>query len=999
MGQIGIKGRIIAAVVLLGGCAAEVAAPTGEAEQALFSRPRLPISPPPLVLLPPAGHGDLFDGEAGSITETAIYLRAGVSVTIETRNASADSDPVLHLLPRAVDGIGNTAAMQLAVDDNGGSGANARIQFNPSTSGTHYIVLRSANASTAGRADIYVNGSAFRDNVAFGGMHERMTGLRSAERLTTVPLPHGVGAHTLYVLASDGLGLARRVRSGPSGGAELIVGASTGTRQVIVGVNWAGDGSAVRLVRNDANLGDRDGDGLGNELEAAIGTCSSLSGVVNGFECARIADARDTDGDGLSDGIEVLGMVASAPFQRLPQWGADVRHKDLFVELDFMLRKTSETDSHMTAATARAVAAIYAGRTMEEGPATDVYEAQSLLNPDFEKGINLHFDTGVDPAADAPAEDATLYGDWGGHNAVEPVSCDGDGECIGTAAADAWRGEMHENRHGIFHYGLAYDTGGGSVAVRQLYGSWNQQDVGNTAHEFGHTLGLNHDGPVGIPAGANCKPNYPSLMSYAYLHSGDPISFSNGLGRDAINNIALQEQGAVALPTSDRGARYLSDLERRFGYAVDYGSGAVDLNRDGAFSTGLVGAYANENGSGCEMTNANSMPLLDSVTDHAPAMTRLGGVTYLLYVNAWRSLELRHTDSTFDCPHSVRGCPGTTWGTTAVNAPWNRRIVGVDAHPIVQDGESQLLVILLDSLGRLFETHMGAARVFTTPVQIAPAASATVSVSLAGDDDTSYLAYRGSDGYLRVATRDNATGEWSDDGIASTAAGAITMPTASAPGLLLVTRDLEPVELAAVRLRRYALPRRTQTLYGAFPQGPEGNIRLHRRDPVTHLWQDMGFAATTKSEGRPALAWAPLPSESTMSGRLYLMYVRRDSHHVKHAMTLMRRNGAGDLVEDLGLDVDHQNTWYKGLGVDLLLEPGVDDNLRALVARDLPFPIDPDHPERIPGSLEVRPRADGIIDRVHRNYNDWQSLGVGACRTTVAGSNAAHPIRCHDWIY
>ncbi len=44
-----------------------------------------------------------------------------------------------------------------------------------------------------------------------------------------------------------------------------------------------------------------DSDGLGNQLEAAIGTCASSSGSVAGANCNELADPRDTDNDGQTD--------------------------------------------------------------------------------------------------------------------------------------------------------------------------------------------------------------------------------------------------------------------------------------------------------------------------------------------------------------------------------------------------------------------------------------------------------------------------------------------------------------------------------------------------------------------------------------------------------------------------------------------------------------------------------------------------------------------------
>jgi hypothetical protein len=115
---------------------------------------------------------------------------------------------------------------------------------------------------------------------------------------------------------------------------------------VVVGSPPDRPGGRVRVARNDVALPehDPDGDGAMNSRPPSE-PCSVRAGIRGGFNCACAADARDTDGDGISDGWEVSGrrlyLRLSPPmfdYVPLPKWGADPRHKDLFVEVDFMLR-------------------------------------------------------------------------------------------------------------------------------------------------------------------------------------------------------------------------------------------------------------------------------------------------------------------------------------------------------------------------------------------------------------------------------------------------------------------------------------------------------------------------------------------------------------------------------------------------------------------------------------------------------------------------------------
>lgn len=69
------------------------------------------------------------------------------------------------------------------------------------------------------------------------------------------------------------------------------------------------------------------------------------------FDCFFAADPRDTDGDGISDGQELLGkhstpgnLIKQLP---LPTWGANPRHKDYFLEVDFKRRTEDENEAQI----------------------------------------------------------------------------------------------------------------------------------------------------------------------------------------------------------------------------------------------------------------------------------------------------------------------------------------------------------------------------------------------------------------------------------------------------------------------------------------------------------------------------------------------------------------------------------------------------------------------------------------------------------------------------
>ena len=127
-----------------------------------------------------------------------------------------------------------------------------------------------------------------------------------------------------------------------------------------------------RLDKNPAQE-DMDQDDVGDRCDLDI----DGDGLVNVREETETGTDRfnpDTDGDALSDGWEVTGDLDGDGSQDLdlPALGADPRHQDIFVELDYM-------KGHRLAPKAlQAVRAAFAA-----GPA---------INPDGTSGIHLHID-------------------------------------------------------------------------------------------------------------------------------------------------------------------------------------------------------------------------------------------------------------------------------------------------------------------------------------------------------------------------------------------------------------------------------------------------------------------------------------------------------------------------------------------------------------------------------------------------------------------------------
>jgi hypothetical protein len=919
----------------------------------------------------PSVQGGLWEPTAGFVTDVTVHLSKGKTVVFATANLSANGDPVLHLLGPGASA--NGVVEQLAMDDDGGGNLNARLRFTPPKDGDYRLILRAASSESSGTCTLLRDGATMFSSVRFGAAIREYDNLRVGETLTTVFLPNGVSSFpALYLLNARGEIIRRHISFDVF--VKATIERAYGTVYLLA-ASWVPLGSAgpLRVVRNDAALSghDPDGDGLGSELEKSIGTCSSRTDIAGNWECSRAADLRDTDGDGISDADEVLGRLTGNAYQLLPLWGADPRHKDIFIEVDYGKKSLADPDQKMPPAVAREMAAAYAEQNVTLTPLDALLHAQLLNNPDLQPGVRLHLDTGVPP--EKPA-DATIYGDWGGHTAVPPI-CDRNG-CRQMPVLEAYGAFMKAERKGLFHYTASYAGSGGQCGAGVAC-SWSHTDSRTSIHEFGHTLTLEHYGPHtdGVPE-ANCKVSYPSVMSYA---QAQPYTFSDGTGRPSYNNVALSEIGAVPQPGLPRHQALLARLRDLYGYQVDLAAGNVDWNRDGIFQPGTVAAYANTYPDGdCELSSANRIPLGASTLE-APALARLGSQVFLFFLDAGNHLAvLASNPFPFHCPPGgFPGCGSTAFASFAIDQPWNQGLGSVDVQRIVDREIPKLLILFRDASGRLFETKMeigsGGPR-FGDATAVPTTHPVAEEISVTGKEDHVWLIYKDANGALWLKKRLSITSAWSAD--AAVLASHLPVPGPRVPAL------------ASPAL--HELP--DGTLYGAFPLadrlGQGDTLRLWTYHPGTGLWSDTNLlqqAVTTL--GRPAMAWRPLPPGAALPGRLYVYWTPRNADGTPSALREAWTVRGSDGHVDMSFAMKHSNEWFSAHGVAALFEPGTDDNIRLAVAFGYAVGATPD------GALEIRPKADGIVDLVQVDRDDWAGMATGLCRILV-GEQKSNPIRC-----
>ncbi|WP_030455531.1 hypothetical protein, partial [Herbidospora cretacea] len=217
----------------------------------------------------------------------------------------------------------------------------------------------------------------------------------------------------------------------------------------------------------------------------------------------------DTDGDGLSDRIELHGIPGTNPVDTwLPDHGADPCRETIAIEIDWLDDGTDAGDDRPDdAAVAEAVAMFDAAPR----PAPPTCPYGHPASPGIQ--LLVHVD---DAIAVTPAD------------RVRPLNLAQDGQ---VPFLRFRQGNFTPGRSNLFHYnlwGYRHDESNSSgwcchgPDFMVTLGTWSDLPVrvqsGTLAHELGHALGLDHGGADPV----NNKPNYLSVMNYNYQMVGMP---------------------------------------------------------------------------------------------------------------------------------------------------------------------------------------------------------------------------------------------------------------------------------------------------------------------------------------------------------------------------------------------------------------------------------------------------------------------------------------------
>jgi hypothetical protein len=331
-----------------------------------------------------------------------------------------------------------------------------------------------------------------------------------------------------------------------------------------------------RLLLSEARPGSR------RVVVAVLTFLSLLLGLLSPVHAAT----GDTDGDGLLDVWESQGYDANGDGVidiDFPALGASPYRKDIFIEMDYMtgmLPSTAVFDQIVSA-----------------------LAALPVLNPDGTTGIAAHLDAG--PAG------GQAYNLGGGSEVpyVEEMNAFAD---VMTLRRD----HQVQARQNMFHYMVWANALKGSraagvglvgdhVFVSYLgpkYYSWvsDYNRAINFLHELGHNFNLLHGGADDV----NYKPNYRSIMNYAYSGygyqrvGGSDVPYYSTRKLLDLNENALDER---------------LGLGRNAAGILAYGkraNGPLDFNQDGAISTTTVAKDLNGDGQLTILRSYNDLDLM-----------------------------------------------------------------------------------------------------------------------------------------------------------------------------------------------------------------------------------------------------------------------------------------------------------------------------------------------------------------------------------------------------
>jgi hypothetical protein len=335
---------------------------------------------------------------------------------------------------------------------------------------------------------------------------------------------------------------------------------------------------------------------LGNDPRLEFDTLWEIESVdAPFFDLMKVQVEVDSDEDGLLDDWETEGIDSNGDGSVdffLP--GANVSHKDIYVEADYM-----DAASHSHNPDANAISDV-----------VTAFANAPVANPDGVTGITLHIQV------DESMPEQTPLNIWTDFDNLKLARFGTPGQRADANHVAILAAKRLAYHYTIFghNYGTTTSSGiaelPGNDFLVSLGGFTGQvgnrrEQAGTFMHEFGHNLNLRHGGGDNT----NFKPNYLSIMNYSFqtsgltnLLSGTRTDYSRGV-LPVLNENSLSELSGIGDGL---------DVTRYFcpgsgsPSATALGFGLTDWNCNGLISFfGSVSANVNGDGGLGSLTGFN----------------------------------------------------------------------------------------------------------------------------------------------------------------------------------------------------------------------------------------------------------------------------------------------------------------------------------------------------------------------------------------------------------
>ncbi len=399
---------------------------------------------------------------------------------------------------------------------------------------------------------------------------------------------------------------------------------------------------------------DPDEEGRGQNIGAVAHTDPPLFSVSQ-VSCNQYNYGPDEDGDGICDNWETTsGLKVYYPaggnswtLSYTNDPAPKPNHVDIFVEMDYV---NNVNIAGCNDGRSSNIGNNYKPNTAAMNNVEAAFRGAPVYNPGA-YGVELHIY--IDDAVNSGVcwESVSIWGEDAANPGV--ITFDEIKKAqFGKDDSERMTTNKGKAKFQVFHYGLSIprqvqDMASSGVAeqlgndfVVSLGASgigWSDANMGGTImHELGHNLGLYHGGPdvAGNDYNVNCKPNYPSVMTYVRqltnAYSNTTLKYSDDiLSPSAISRVSPNEENVLKLTASS----WMSLIELVWG--IDPGSSGgpitilsgdstetpsvsgdvyktlsdVDWDGDGSIASGSIpgGNIANLGISGCSGADTDNM--------------------------------------------------------------------------------------------------------------------------------------------------------------------------------------------------------------------------------------------------------------------------------------------------------------------------------------------------------------------------------------------------------